>query len=61
MLEDVSFSVRPGEVFGVMGMSGCGKSTLLKLIMGLLRPDRGEVRSRGGISRLRNGISTRSA
>jgi phospholipid/cholesterol/gamma-HCH transport system ATP-binding protein len=53
VLEDVSFSVKPGEVFGVMGMSGCGKSTLLKLIMGLLRPDSGEVLIQGReISRL---------
>ena len=43
ILSDISFSVARGEVFGVMGMSGCGKSTLLKLIMGLIRPDSGEV------------------
>lgn len=47
VLEDVSLSVKPGEVFGVMGMSGCGKSTLLKLVMGLIRPDRGQVRIQG--------------
>jgi len=43
VLNDISFSVSSGEVFGVMGMSGCGKSTLLKLIMGLISPDSGEV------------------
>jgi phospholipid/cholesterol/gamma-HCH transport system ATP-binding protein len=43
VLEDISFSVSRGEVFGVMGMSGCGKSTLLKLIMGLIRPNSGAV------------------
>lgn len=43
VLIDVSFAVKRGEVFGVMGMSGCGKSTLLKIIIGLVRPDRGDV------------------
>ncbi|MGQ9731117.1 MAG: ABC transporter ATP-binding protein [Candidatus Zipacnadales bacterium] len=43
MLEDITLSVRKGEVFGVMGMSGCGKSTLLRLIIGLARPDRGDI------------------
>ena len=47
VLRDVSFSVEKGEVFGVMGMSGCGKSTLLKLVMGLLKPDRGDVLIKG--------------
>lgn len=47
VLRDISFSVAPGEVFGVMGMSGCGKSTLLKLIMGLIQPDRGQVHIQG--------------
>jgi len=47
VLDNVSFSVRRGEVFGVMGMSGSGKSTLLKLIMGILRPKSGEVLVKG--------------
>lgn len=43
ILQGVSCRVYPGEIFGVMGMSGVGKSTLLKLIMGLIRPEAGEV------------------
>jgi ABC-2 type transport system ATP-binding protein len=40
----VSFEVRRGEMFGVIGPDGAGKTTLLRLICGLLRPDEGEVR-----------------
>lgn len=39
----VSLDVRPGQVHVIMGPSGCGKSVLLKHLVGLLRPDRGEV------------------
>lgn len=42
-LEDLSFSVAPGEFLGIVGPSGCGKSTLLSLIAGLDRPTAGEV------------------
>jgi NitT/TauT family transport system ATP-binding protein len=40
-VDDVSFSVRPGEVVVIVGPSGCGKSTLLKVIAGLIAPSRG--------------------
>lgn len=43
VLDDVSFTVHRGEIFGIMGMSGAGKSTLLRNIMGLLAPDSGEI------------------
>ena len=51
-LDDVSFSVRQGESIGIMGLNGSGKSTLLKLINGIMRPDRGEVLTRGRIAGL---------
>jgi phospholipid/cholesterol/gamma-HCH transport system ATP-binding protein len=44
VLRDVSFSVRAGEVLGIIGPSGCGKSTILKLLCGLLEPDAGEIK-----------------
>ncbi len=43
VLRDVSFDVRAGEVFVILGGSGCGKSTLLKHMIGLLQPMRGHV------------------
>ncbi len=42
-VSEVSFSVRQGEIFGIVGESGCGKSTLLKVISGLLPEHDGKV------------------
>jgi len=42
-VEAVSFAIRRGEMFGVIGPDGAGKTTLLRLICGLLAPDRGTV------------------
>jgi ABC-2 type transport system ATP-binding protein len=51
-LQDVSFTVQQGEAIGLMGLNGSGKSTLLKIINGVMRPDAGEVRTRGRIAGL---------
>jgi phospholipid/cholesterol/gamma-HCH transport system ATP-binding protein len=40
---DVNCSIRPGEIFVIMGGSGCGKSTLLKHLIGLVQPAGGDV------------------
>ncbi len=42
-LKNISFEVLRGDLFCLVGPSGCGKSTLLKIILGLLKPDSGEV------------------
>ena len=41
VLDDVSFTVRAGEVVAIVGPSGCGKSTLLQILGGLLQPSAG--------------------
>ena len=48
-LEHVSFSVRRGETFGLIGRNGAGKSTMLKVISGILKPTEGSVVCRGNI------------
>ena len=47
ILQDVSFSVAPGTMTILLGESGAGKSVALKLILGLLRPDDGEIHVNG--------------
>ena len=43
-VKDMSFSVRAGQILGLIGPNGSGKSTVMKLIMGIERPDAGSVR-----------------
>lgn len=43
LMRDVSFDVRQGDIFFIMGGSGCGKSTLLRVLMGLKSPQKGQV------------------
>jgi lipopolysaccharide transport system ATP-binding protein len=49
-LQSVSFSVKQGETFGVIGPNGCGKSTLLKVLAGVLYPDSGSIKVNGRIA-----------
>lgn len=44
VLHDVTFSVQPGEMVGLIGLNGAGKSTTMKHILGLMKPQKGEVR-----------------
>jgi len=49
-VRDVSFAVRAGTITGFIGVNGAGKSTTLKCILGLLEPDRGEIRLFGDVA-----------
>lgn len=53
-LRSVTFQIAQGEAVGVVGANGQGKSTLLKLVAGILIPDEGWVRLRGGVAPLVN-------
>ncbi|MBB5079930.1 ABC transporter ATP-binding protein [Nonomuraea endophytica] len=46
-LDGVAFAVRPGEMFGFVGANGAGKTTTMRIVMGVLRPDAGEVAWQG--------------
>lgn len=51
-VDDLTLTVRPGEIFGFLGPNGAGKTTTIKLIVGLLRPEAGTI--------LVNGIDNRT-
>src|ERR1700689_274546 len=46
-VEDVSFTVEAGEIFGILGPNGAGKTTTVECVTGLRRPDRGRLRVLG--------------
>ena len=47
-LDDLSFTVAEGQMFGFIGPNGAGKTTAMRIILGVLEPDRGEVRGADG-------------
>ena len=48
-VDDVSFRVTPGEVVGFLGPNGAGKTTTIRMLLGLLRPDRGDAQVDGSV------------
>ncbi len=47
LVQDVSFSIRKGEIFGIGGLVGSGRSELVHLLFGAMQPDSGEIWLRG--------------
>ena len=43
-VQDVSFTIRPGQILGYLGPNGSGKSTTVKMLVGLVEPSEGEIR-----------------
>lgn len=68
VVDNISFSVRQGEIFGIAGPNGAGKTTTLNLMTGLLKPDKGTLsilglnpQSQGSVLRRRLGIQLQQA
>ena len=50
VLKDISFEIKKGEFFGIVGRNGSGKSTLLKLLAGIYTPDTGTIQLNGSLT-----------
>ena len=50
VLKNISFEIKKGEFFGIVGRNGSGKSTLLKLIAGIYTPDTGTIQVNGKLT-----------
>ena len=50
VLNDISFEIKKGEFFGIVGRNGSGKSTLLKLLSGIYTPDKGHIQINGSLT-----------
>jgi ABC-2 type transport system ATP-binding protein len=59
-LDDLSFTVAEGQLFGFVGPDGAGKTTAMRIILGVLEPDAGQVRWRGQpmTDEMRKGVGT---
>lgn len=64
LLNGATLNVRPGECVAIIGPSGCGKTTYLKLVLGILKPDKGKIHLGGlsieqlGLKNYRNVVAT---
>lgn len=46
-VQDVSFSVEPGEIFGLIGPNGAGKTTIMACLLALIKPSSGQIKIDG--------------
>jgi ABC-2 type transport system ATP-binding protein len=49
VVDDISFNVNPGEIFGLIGPNGAGKTTTIRMIMDIIKPDSGQIKVFGNI------------
>jgi ABC-2 type transport system ATP-binding protein len=47
-VQDVSFHVQPGEIFGLLGPNGAGKTTIIRMVLDIFKPDTGQIAVLGG-------------
>nr|WP_287423533.1 ATP-binding cassette domain-containing protein [Candidatus Brachybacter algidus] len=41
--DDISIHVREGEIYGFLGLNGAGKTTLIRMLLGMIKPDKGNI------------------
>jgi len=46
-VDDLSFTIQPGDIYGFLGQNGAGKSTTMRMLLGLIRPDAGTIKIKG--------------
>ena len=44
VIDDISFIIKPGEIYGLIGKNGAGKTTIMKLILSMVHPSAGTVK-----------------
>lgn len=49
VVDDISFIVNPGDIFGLIGPNGAGKTTTIRMIMDIIRPDAGQIKVFGNV------------
>ena len=53
-IDDISFQVNKGDIYGFLGPNGAGKSTTLRMILGLIKPNKGEIKLNGSFVNFKN-------
>jgi ABC-2 type transport system ATP-binding protein len=48
-VDDLSFTVNPDEIFGLLGPNGAGKTTTIRMVLDIIKPERGEIKVLGGL------------